>query len=112
MKLNRKKLHRELNRKKLHRELWLWLAENPTRTKLYWPGWRKYDVAENDYESYVNKCFPCGHACAWVFGCNGCPIDWGTRKCTGNGSIFEAWKHEEDLEKKSIHAEVIAFMWP
>lgn len=40
---------------KNHRKMWGWLAENPMKDKLDWPGWKRYDVALND-------CFLCEYA--------------------------------------------------
>ena len=40
---------------KRHRELWGWLAENPMKDKLDWPGWERYDAP-------LNGCFLCEYA--------------------------------------------------
>lgn len=61
---------------KLHREIWTWLSENPSKTKIQWPGWEKYGIDPEDVE---NCCF----LCEWSkldsgeVDCVACPGKWG-----------------------------------
>ena len=91
---------------KLHKELWIWLAENPGKTKWDWPEWSRVGLfdrlweAEYGGERIIHGCFAC-QATSGGLGyksCDLCPIDWGVdfdkcyeTPCTGDGSTFDDW---------------------
>ena len=103
----------KLNREKFHRELWFWISKHPEKEKTDWPAFIKYKKI--DSFSWDYGCFACGEAIQRDIYeddiCINCPLDWGDNKrCWEIGTIYDEFVHEEDLEKKSIMAEVIACM--
>ena len=88
---------------KLHKELWVWLAENPGKTKWDWPKWSSVDnlwEAEYGGERIIHGCFACQTTSGGLEHnyCDLCPIDWGVdfdkcyeTPCTGDGSTFDDW---------------------
>ena len=106
------------DRIKYHRELWFWLAENPDKDKTKWPGWEKYNISDRDVVSWRNTCFACGEDKDKSKGvdCSNCPITWHEVgqlkfKCAHHNSIYYLWEYEDDLEMRSIMAEIIACKW-
>lgn len=91
---------------KRHRELWGWLAENPMKDKLDWPGWERYDAALNDCflcEYTSNKFSKCEHCPVW-FKENG--FDRGTVPyCLGG--LFYRWEVATNLEERKRLAALI-----
>ena len=89
-----------------HREIWNWLAENPDKEKMHWPGW------ENN-KRVSNNCFLCGYSDATGHegGCN-CPLDWGrTKSCMDREhelSYYLLYNEAFSLEDRAKYAEIIA----
>ena len=84
--------------KKGHEELWQWLADNPTKEKHHWPGWKHVNDKYKEYIPYY--CFACGyakmkrHAVGYeAKKCDYCPCDWGTKGCCNKDSPFYEWDH-------------------
>ena len=92
------KMHRGASR--FHRILWSWLAENPTKRKSEWPGWKRFR------ERPVNRCFGCGVRAA----CEKCPLLYerdGDKICCDG--IFDKWQNSYgDNEERSKYARQIA----
>ena len=85
-----------------HQELWYWLADNPEKDKVDWPGWKEYGYAEN-------YCF----ACQWVTDqdVECCPLAWPSAAgtCTCDESLFIEWLIEkEDFAHRALLADLIA----
>ena len=93
---------------KRHRELWGWLAENPMKDKLDWPGWERYDVALND-------CFLCEYALKsqkndsnGLSRCDYCPVEFDAIGDSPKGTVgyclgglFSRWDMATDPEERS-----------
>lgn len=74
-----------------HKELWNWLADNPNKGKINWPGWKRnggiYDA--------MGSCFACEYdkQCGTSFfdSCEKCPIVWGGIDCQNLNSPYFQW---------------------
>ena len=81
-----------------HVRLWLWLAENPTKNKMEWPGWKEDHFGEHSTSTHMfNHCFACAHA--HVILCSSrckrdCPLDWRSasrfHSCYERG-LYDRW---------------------
>ena len=100
------------------KDLWQWLADNPMRDKVEWPGWNKL---REKYGRFVHSC-PC---CSYVqqeqgqkgldFSCDGklCPLGgFAWEKVSFGcecGSPFENWKiyqgYDTDVSSPDLAAE-------
>lgn len=67
-----------------HQELWFWLANNPERRKIDYPGWGE-DYEGNDVES---ECFACQWNDDHNLYCWDCPLDWPGDDCR---DLLEEW---------------------
>jgi len=98
---------------KRHRELWAWLAENPMKDKLDWPGWKRYDVALND-------CFLCEYALKspkndfnGLSICDYCPVVFEENKYPKGtigyclGGLFSRWDRAIEPKERSRIASLI-----
>jgi len=92
---------------KRHRELWGWLAENPMKDKLDWPGWERYDAALND-------CFLCEYTSDKFSKCEHCPVEFketnGYPKGTVGyclGGLFSRWDRAIEPKERSRIASLI-----
>jgi hypothetical protein len=92
---------------KRHRELWGWLAENPMKDKLDWPGWERYDAALND-------CFLCEYTSDKFSKCEHCPVVFEEIKDYPKGTIgyclgglFSQWDQAIEPKERSHIASLI-----
>ena len=99
---------------KRHRELWAWLAENPMKDKLDWPGWKRYDVALND-------CFLCEYALKspkndfnGLSICDYCPVEFDAIEDCPKGTVgyclgglFSRWDMAIEPKERSRIASLI-----
>lgn len=94
---------------RLHRELWGWLAENPMKDKLDWPGWHeKFDNRKSD-------CFLCEYAgFDGVFSkCENCPVVFVENTYIKGtipyclGGLFSQWYYASAPEERSRLAALI-----
>lgn len=99
---------------KRHRELWGWLAENPMKDKLDWPGWERYDAA-------LNGCFLCEYALKSKKNdsnrlniCDYCPVEFKETNDYPRGTIgyclgglFIRWVWTTEPKKRSRIASLI-----
>jgi hypothetical protein len=72
-----------------HQALWNWLADNPEKNKMNWPGWGE----GYQRDDVLNQCFACEYAENQHGGCNNgrnCPIDWPGEHCQ-NGGLYSQW---------------------
>ena len=64
-----------------HRAMWKWLAENPTKEKVHWPGWVSQGGRVEDVEGAL--CMACDEAAErktdLIGDCSLCPVRWGTK---------------------------------
>lgn len=86
-----------------HKSLWNWLAKNPTKGKLEWPGWHRNG---GTYRS-ANKCFACDYARAMCielenntddYICHRCPLWDAQHPCYENEYFFYGVSQSELLE--------------
>jgi len=97
---------------KNHYKLWMWLAKNPDKYKMNWPGWKRHNGVYRKYHC----CFACSSTGRTDSSCcHRCPLDWETHKsdslrvpCQRPNSLFALWECEQNLEKRTIMAEIIA----
>lgn len=68
----------------LHRKLWLWLADNPEKSKEDWPEW---DYNGGTVEKVKHLCFACEYIEETIGGCYG---DKGLLECPLN-TTKESW---------------------
>ena len=86
-----------------HRRLWKWLAMNPKRGKIRWPGWKRLGVTAPAY------CFAC---LASSENCEKCPIEWSGGPCAmSSRSEYVMWTQSTG-KRRSALALKIAGMWP
>lgn len=99
---------------KRHRELWAWLAENPMKDKLDWPGWERYNAA-------LNGCFLCEYALKSKKNdsnrlniCDYCPVEFKETNDYPRGTIgyclgglFIRWVWTTEPKKRSRIASLI-----
>ena len=91
---------------KRHRELWGWLAENPMKDKLDWPGWERYDAALND-------CFLCEYTSDKFSKCEHCPVVFEENKYPKGtfgyclGGLFSQWDQAIEPKERSHIASLI-----
>lgn len=92
---------------KRHRELWGWLAENPMKDELDWPGWERYDAALND-------CFLCEYTSNKYSKCEHCPVEFKEtndypRGTVGYclGGLFIRWDRATEPKERSRLAALI-----
>lgn len=72
-----------------HKELWNYLAENPTKWKEDWPGWK---INGGEYSSVCHHCFACEFTIDSI--CYDCPLIWPNGCCTGYYGLYEKWAKE------------------
>ena len=91
-----------------HKALWNWLAENPGKQKIDWPGW-----VINGHEDNINYCYYC-FACDYddeIFGdCEACPLQWPDKPGCGEcANLYVRWyKRTASVIEKSKLAQQIA----
>lgn len=90
-----------------HKALWIWLSENPKKSKKDWPGWK---INGGKYSRIANYCFACEFT---VVGgtCYDCPLIWPNRNCVGSkdsASLFVEWESTDNLEERASLALQIA----
>lgn len=87
-----------------HVKLWLWLAENPLKNKMEWPGWKQDRFGEHSTDTHLyNHCFACFYACI-VFELSrckeACPLDWRSASrfhyCHTRG-LYDRWVKSHSL---------------
>lgn len=89
-----------------HREMWNWLAENPDKEKMHWPGWK-------NNKRVSNNCFLCGYSDATGHRdvCN-CPLDWlRTKFCMERDpklSYYLLYDEATTLKDRAKYAKIIA----
>lgn len=112
--------------KENHEALWNWLAKNPDKEKIQWPGWRTISILldlgilQNGQSSLRFHCFACekkGHGWdSWENCDDDCPIIWGgeqkryTPACFYCGSFYSMFNRAEGKER-SEWARKIAKGW-
>jgi hypothetical protein len=79
-------------------ELWEWLAENPCKSKMEWPGWEEF---EGKYGQALWDCPCCQYfRKEWHGGCEKClPALWPGKGAPCNskeGGIYADWYHGVD----------------
>lgn len=90
---------------KNHRKMWGWLAENPTKNKQDWPGWKKCGKIQND-------CFCCELAitCGEV-DCALCPFEWPKTRTDNvmdcSKSYYGDWWEAAAPEERAKYAALI-----
>ena len=67
-----------------HKELWTWLAGNPCKKKMDWPGWKTY----GDVSGYL--CFACDYDYEKMDDCKNCPLKWGNAEETCR-KLYDRW---------------------
>lgn len=97
-----------------HREMWGWLAENPMKDKLDWPGWGEYGDIDGD-------CFLCEYAFEskkndfnGLSICDYCPVEFEEIKDYPKGTIgyclgglFSRWDRAIEPKERSRIASLI-----
>jgi len=112
MKLTKKEA---INR---HRELWGWLAENPMKDKLDWPGWNEHEYVKGD-------CFLCEYSIGKAVAmcktfsespavmCDYCPVVFEENKYPKGtigyclGGLFSRWDRAIEPKERSRIASLI-----
>ena len=101
-----------------HKEMWGWLADNPTKEKDEWPGWKQNG---GEYHIVAEYCFACEYDyvvsdCASVGNCRHCPLkgmsDETSYDCLDGD--YEEWRYADsvkDLAERKRLAEKIRD-WP
>lgn len=59
-----------------HKEMWIWIAKNPTKHKMDWPGWEKWG---SPYVKISAGCFACQYdleQSMTAISCTNCPLVW------------------------------------
>ena len=80
------------------RELWLWLADNPEKSKDDWPGWKEYwpMISGCPCCEYIRHRYPFG-----ILNCHRCLLKWPISRwahsCLDDDTPYSAW-----LEPKSV----------
>ena len=77
-----------------HKELWNYLAENPTKWKEDWPGWK---INGGEYSKVDSHCFACEFTICGT--CYDCPLIWPSGCCTNYSGLYKKWV-EEDINLK------------
>ena len=85
-----------------HKKLWLWLSENPDKSKWQWPEWEDNG---GEYKESDAECF----ACDWMNEkwSDLCPLQFDEQDfCTGTsqeclGGLYWRWFKESDPKQKS-----------
>ena len=90
-----------------HREMWNWLAENPDKDKVSWPGWSETSLEK------INHCFLCGYVQQIPHGdCPNCPLNWGiTTICVERHpekSYYYLYQEAETHKDRTKYAKIIA----
>lgn len=102
---------------KEHKELWLWLADNPKKHKIDWPGWklsRKYDevrsgcyACEYGWEASCGseECGEEDDCSSCNLNCKGCPLIWpnndnGKPRCDEMGGLWFKWDIIRNKEER------------
>lgn len=82
-----------------HKALWLWLAENPDKPEIHWPGW---SINGGSFPLIINECFACEYAKRCLIG-EECPLEWPMNKdgnfSCNSGGLFSLWLRSEDGPK-------------
>lgn len=87
---------------KNHRIMWNWLADNPDKEKVDWPGWV-------DYPGRIRAgCFLCEYTISRDLSCSKCPLDWEYPHCNAWGASFREYKLADDFSEKAYYARKIA----
>ena len=103
--------------KENHEALWNWLADHPGKSKYDWPGKEtigKYNIKlPHDFYFRVHTCFACQATPVDddVFVCAKCPVKWGAKKCTYDGSIYQKWLKASTPKERTKYARLIAKGW-
>ena len=83
--------------KKHHHDMWVWLAENPRKSKREWPKWSSVGLIDMDVYVKFHWCFACLY-CRLT--CDKCPIKWTTKEneqfcycscCCSKPSYYNKW---------------------
>ena len=82
----------------LHRQLWMWLAENPEKTKDQWPSWKH--IIDKPYF----HCWACEYTIDPHLVCSECPVIWKAERCEDKGSEYQQWQDTDNLELRSALA--------
>ena len=115
--------------RKHHKEMWLWLANNPCKSKQEWPGWKKLGYTDMQL-ARIHYCFACEYNKAMAVtrehACEFCPLQFpyvtmkkgyiiqqGTYSriyaaCETESSVYLEWRYTINEEVKSELAKMIA----
>jgi hypothetical protein len=98
MKLTKKLVY------KIGYELWMWMAENPSRKKIDWPGWEKY--------GWMHRDCPCCEYKMWnkiTYCCDCIAISiWGGSGCCSDKSPYNLFRISKTKEDRLKYALIIA----
>ena len=67
-----------------HKKLWNYLAENPTKWKEDWPGWK---INGGEYSNICHHCFACEFTIDSI--CYRCPLIWPSGYCYSG--LYKKW---------------------
>lgn len=92
-------------------ELWEWIAEDVSRKKETWPGWRKYGrMYENcpccEFVRPISDCSQCPMLSVWNIG-EPSP-DTGEAPCERDYSPYHIWQISKNTDEKRRAAKYIA----
>ena len=96
--------------KQKHEELWGWLAKNPSKSKIDWPGWDK--LLRVNYRTAIEcECFACQAARVRNAGtmCGGCPVSIVRTTCVDG--VYDKWIMARTNSDRSRYAKLIAQRW-
>lgn len=104
-----------------HRASWRWVAKTG-KDKERWPGWdtlRNYSIdgiicnADECRMARNNYCFACGATESCEEHCPHCPIDWGSKHCADEGTLYKQWciLKPSSPKAKKIAAQIAELPW-
>jgi len=84
-------------------QIWSWMAEDTTREKRHWPGWK---YMGGDVPFFENDCPVCEENLQNTYKCRDCVMPWKGGHCTEGE--YEDWRNAKtDSEKRKAALSIV-----